>query len=140
MAFKNKEAEREYHQNYYRKKRAEAITQLGGKCVRCGGTKCLEFDHIDPATKTAVVSTLVRKNSTRLQSELRKCQLLCHDCHTRKSISDTGKRPAKGTHGTLSSRRYCACRKCVAAKTLYMRTYKRRKRSEKRVKKVAGTS
>lgn len=127
--FKSKEEERAYHRAWYRKRKQEAIEQLGGECVQCGATENLEFDHIDPSTKTAVVTVILRKNPKRLQEELSKCQLLCHDCHKRKSIAEAGKRPAKGTHGTLSSRRYCSCRRCVEAKSRYMREWKRNRRA-----------
>ena len=82
----NKQKSQEYtRQNYY-KRRNQLIEQMGGKCVRCGTTENLEFDHIDKHTKTAGVSTLLASSS--LQSaidESQKCQLLCKSCHIKKT-------------------------------------------------------
>jgi hypothetical protein len=36
-------------------RRARLIEMLGSKCVRCGVTERLEFDHVDPETKRFVV-------------------------------------------------------------------------------------
>lgn len=71
-------------------RRAKAIEQLGGKCVRCGSTENLEFDHIEAGSyerrpgsgRHAMMWSFSEK---RLQEELRKCQLLCHDCHKLKT-------------------------------------------------------
>lgn len=44
-------------ERYYRI-RAEIIKTLGGKCVRCGTTDNLEFDHIDKTKKKIRASDL----------------------------------------------------------------------------------
>ena len=40
------------HVLWARKRRDELRAELGGKCVKCGTTEDLEFDHIDAKTKT----------------------------------------------------------------------------------------
>lgn len=72
----------------YQRKRKEALKQLGGKCAKCGSKKRLEFDHIKRSTKTATVTTILCGRDSKLQAELAKCQLLCHDCHARKTARD----------------------------------------------------
>ena len=53
------------------------------KCNRCGFEgEPRQFDchHIDPSTKTKTISKL-RSYGTRLVEELKKCELLCANCH-----------------------------------------------------------
>lgn len=113
---------------YYQRKQA-AIAQLGGKCVRCGSIENLQFDHVDPQTKSFVIARkLAGVSEKRLQEELLKCQLLCRSCHDLKTPGDVGKKVAKGTHGTSSSYRYCRCDLRRAANAARSREYKAKKR------------
>jgi hypothetical protein len=56
-------------------------------CVRCGQSDpvLLEFNHIDPATKTANVCDVIhsRASLTRVRDEIGKCEVLCANCHQR---------------------------------------------------------
>ena len=78
----------EYQQqleNYHRN-RAAAVELMGGRCVRCGSTRKLEFDHIDPTTKTWPFIVVFKAWSwERIVEELEKAQLLCKRCHGKKS-------------------------------------------------------
>jgi 5-methylcytosine-specific restriction endonuclease McrA len=65
---------------YYVRKMAN-IEYLGGQCVSCGSTERLEFDHIDPSTKSYNIGKMWSLSQAKLVSELDKCQLLCYDCH-----------------------------------------------------------
>jgi 5-methylcytosine-specific restriction endonuclease McrA len=139
-AGKTREEYNAYMREYMRKRiadrRARAIIQLGGKCVRCGSTENLEFDHIiagsyDPKSRSGK-GTMWTFSEKRFQAELKKCQLLCKDCHWEKTLDDTGKTSAKGTHGTLSAYRYCGppkCEECKMIKREYMQNYERPARS-----------
>ena len=69
------------------------IEKLGGKCVECGCTKELEFDHIDPSTKSFNIAAGYTKPKEVLLSEVAKCQLLCNKCHIEKSKRDNKFRP-----------------------------------------------
>jgi len=120
---------RTYMLKRYRSRRRKAIKDLGGKCVKCGSTKRLEFDHRDPKKKS--FSLWCRTYSEeRLAKELAKCQLLCKMCYIKKSILERGHKIAKGTHGTLSAYAWCGppkCDACRKAKTDYMIQYYLRK-------------
>lgn len=61
---------------------------LGGVCAHCGTTENLEFDHIDPQTKTSPINALLSYRWERIVEELNKCQLLCSACHLKKSQID----------------------------------------------------
>ena len=58
-------------------------------CVSCGETDpaVLEFDHIDPATKTAEVAALVSDGNgwRRVLAEIEKCVVRCANCHRRRT-------------------------------------------------------
>lgn len=91
MPHKTKEARNAYHKVYqlarYHRRRAEAIKLLGGKCVRCGSTVNLDFDHINKSTKNFTIAKIWSASEKRFTEELAKCQLLCRDkCHYEKSI------------------------------------------------------
>jgi hypothetical protein len=69
------------------------IEKLGGKCVECGCTETLEFDHIDPSTKSFNIAAGYTKPKEVLLEEVAKCQLLCNKCHIEKSKKDSKFRP-----------------------------------------------
>jgi 5-methylcytosine-specific restriction endonuclease McrA len=72
------------HRNTIRaaKLRAEMIQQLGGRCVHCGRTVDLEFDHIQPRAYAARrLSYLQRINRYRQEMSEGKIQLLCKSCN-----------------------------------------------------------
>lgn len=92
-----------------------AIRFLGGKCVRCPSRDRLEMDHIDPSTKYKRISQLANYKEETFWEEVKKCQLLCKDCHRKKSREDA-KHPE---HGTKTSYRRCgppACKICRATR------------------------
>lgn len=104
---------------WYDRRHAEAIETLGGHCAWCPATEGLQFDHIDPSTKTMTIAKMWTASEARFQAELVKCQLLCGPHHQEKSLAERGQKPARGTHGTLSAYRYCGppkCELCKAAK------------------------
>jgi hypothetical protein len=106
----------------YRRRKASAIAQLGGKCKRCGSTDDLQFDHIDRANKSFTLGrVLAGIAESKLQEELKKCQLLCLPCHQDKTIQELGQRKAKGEHGRPSTYRYCHCEVCRAGMRAYMK-------------------
>lgn len=118
---------RQYMKDWYDRRHAEATAQLGGCCAACGATENLEFDHIDPASKTMTIARMWTASEVRFQAELAKCQLLCKPCHFEKTLRDRGFTAAKGTHGTLSAYRYCGppkCEDCKRAKREYFTQWK----------------
>ncbi len=88
---------REYMKSYmrcYLKRRyterfQAAVRQLGGRCVQCGSMVDLQFDHIQPCTKSFEISDKIAQYAWwRIEVELKKCQLLCFQCHVEKSKLD----------------------------------------------------
>lgn len=59
-----------------------------GRCVDCGSTTQLEFDHLPGQPKFMDVSTLVSKRYSwpRIEREIAKCVLRCRPCHMTVSI------------------------------------------------------
>lgn len=101
----NRDYHRNYSRKYYHKRRNELLSKLGGKCVKCGSTEHLEFDHINSVEKRFNISDLLNRSKQETETELQKCQLLCHSCHTKKSnkeLKETRKgekNPFYGKHG-----------------------------------------
>lgn len=81
--------QRTYQRQRWLQRRKELIALLGGKCVQCGATENLEFDHIDPATKSFSIGSRTTASKERMMAEIKKCQLLCHACHEKKTYSTT---------------------------------------------------
>ena len=64
--------------------KARAVAQLGGKCVVCGffaWATALDFHHIDKTTKDVGFRHLRGWAWPRIELEIRKCVLLCRNCH-----------------------------------------------------------
>ncbi len=80
----NKEHRREYRQE----KKAICLEYLGGKCVKCGTTHNLQFDHIKREGKKYEISSRVSNNFDNIKEELDKCQLLCAPCHLDKTAKE----------------------------------------------------
>lgn len=67
----------------YRAK-AAAIKYLGGKCTSCGwqgNQATLQFHHTNPKEKDFVLGNIANKNWDAIKAELKKCILLCANCH-----------------------------------------------------------
>ncbi len=73
----------------YHRRRSEALERLGGRCVQCGSTESLEFDHIEPRDKGfSLGRAFATWAEARLIDEVAKCQILCGLCHKEKSRLD----------------------------------------------------
>ena len=110
---------KEYRRRYYEEGRARLIAVVGDCCIRCSSTEQLEFDHIDPATKSFNIKHSMSATDPDVLAELMKCQLLCRDCHYAKTRADI---LARGfTHGTWFgwAKKKCECLDCSAAKRSY---------------------
>jgi 5-methylcytosine-specific restriction endonuclease McrA len=112
----------------YLERKALAIKLLGGKCIKCDSVEDLQFDHVKPRKKTGAGFVITKKLAgvaeRKLETEIRKCQLLCGECHSRKSIIERGYKISKGQHGTISTYRYCKCAECRRANAEYKRKWK----------------
>ncbi len=81
------EKKRNYKKRIRAAKKKKIIDRFGAKCQICFYNKCqnsLNFHHIDPSTKCFDVSDATcRKNipDELLEKELKKCILICANCH-----------------------------------------------------------
>lgn len=61
-------------------------------CVDCGepDTRVLEFDHVDPASKSSKVSRMVADGRLirLIEQEVAKCEVRCANCHRRRSLDE----------------------------------------------------
>lgn len=66
-------------------------TQL---CARCGESDpvVLEFDHLDQANKDSEICNMVKNGRSwdSILKEIAKCQVLCANCHRRKTHKQLG--------------------------------------------------
>lgn len=68
----------------YKAKKQQEFDELRKtlKCSKCGEDRfyCLDFHHIDPLDKEAEVTKLI-ESPRKLKEELKKCIVLCSNCH-----------------------------------------------------------
>jgi hypothetical protein len=68
-----------------RKVKAILVREAGGRCRMCGYDRCvaaLEFHHLDPEDKKfGVAQGGMAHSIEHLRAEVRKCILLCSNCH-----------------------------------------------------------
>jgi len=83
---RNRERDRENSRKRREKNKQILIEHLGGKCVGCGTTEDLQFDHIVRADKSFTIGQALAKSIDKLIPEAEKCQLLCKTCHTLKGV------------------------------------------------------
>lgn len=65
-------------------RKTKAIRLMGGKCCRCGYDKnyhVLQFHHVDPKQKDSAWAGMRRWPWGKVVEELKKCVLLCANCH-----------------------------------------------------------
>lgn len=76
---------RDYNAQYRRRKSWIDKIKTHRGCAECGFKKyacALDFDHIDPATKEFLIPRhLGRGNLKKLFREIRKCRIVCANCH-----------------------------------------------------------
>lgn len=131
-----------------------ATAAMGGKCILCGYSRCvrsLTFHHLDPSQKDFQINCGHARAWSDVVIELRKCVLLCHNCHN--EVHDgmsvvpedaarfdetyatyesqgTGGRKKTGIvpHGTRNGYRYhkCRCESCRAANAAYTKRFRSR--------------
>ena len=76
--------QKEYLLRYRDIKKERIVRVIGEKCAICGYNKCLdalELHHIDPSQKDFTISANVNLSWEKTAIELRKCILLCANCH-----------------------------------------------------------
>lgn len=87
-----REATRKHRREKLQKVKLYLQGLLGGKCQNCGisDSRVLDFDHIDPASKEMLISQRYNLPIGVLEEEVRKCQLLCANCHRIKTFESGG--------------------------------------------------
>lgn len=66
------------------KLKENAVKLMGGACHLCGYYKCyraLHFHHLNPNEKTFTLSHYAKISTVEFLTELKKCTLLCSNCH-----------------------------------------------------------
>ena len=109
----------------YHQRRDELVKRLGGKCLWCETKENLQLDHKDKNKKNVEPARLMSLSKIRFEAEIPLLQLLCAKHHGEKTAEENGKKRARGTHGTLSSYRYCKCGECRAANAKSSREYRK---------------
>lgn len=71
---------------FKRSEKTRIVQEFGGACSVCSGRfhpASYDFHHRDPATKISQITTLFRRGSDgeALREELKKCDLVCANCH-----------------------------------------------------------
>ena len=74
---------------YVKKRRVnlkqKSIEKMGGKCSICGYSKCLnalQFHHTNPSVKNFNISSNIGRYALQsIQNELKKCIVVCANCH-----------------------------------------------------------
>ena len=69
---------------YWRRKRLVDRYKMTYGCYICGYKKCTEamdLHHVNPRTKTARIASMMRSKMSKLKAEIRKCVILCSNCH-----------------------------------------------------------
>lgn len=110
----------EYMKRRYKQRKEKAILLLGGKCLECGTTEDLQFDHINPDEKSFNISKMWSISEARFLKELSKCQLLCELHHLNKTLGEI----SVPHGGGLTGKRNCYCDLCKPLKQLYNREWR----------------
>lgn len=76
----------EYVKSWRKRTKQRIVDSMGGKCSECGYNKCLdalELHHINPETKEFSLGGMRArpKSWSIVVEELKKCVLLCANCH-----------------------------------------------------------
>ena len=116
MPYTNKEQQRRFQREWCAKRRKNWFRNKS--CANCNGKTKLEVDHIDPSKK--ISHNVWSWSLVRRQKELAKCQVLCTDCHQKKTIKY--REPPHGTRNRYTGG--CGCTLCGKANTLTRRIYR----------------
>lgn len=115
---KDKQTRKEYMLKYQRewmRDRRQQWIQENGPCRHCGTWESLEVDHIDPKLKTMQAASLWSRRKEIRDKELANCQVLCKECHLKKTLSE--RPPLKHGSTKMYDRMGCRCDLCKATKS-----------------------
>jgi len=118
---------KEYMQVYqleWVKKRREKYLKKYGPCYFCESSDNLEIHHVDPSEKES--NHIFSWKPERIEAELAKCIILCHNCHVKMHTLMKRKPFKHGTYYTYHVYK-CRCKECRKANADYAMELKRRK-------------
>ena len=75
--------------------KAAAIKYLGGKCATCGwhgNQAALQFHHKNPKEKDFIIGNVANKSWDSIKAEIKKCILLCANCHIIEHSTKSGEK------------------------------------------------
>lgn len=98
---RNKYAESSHERNRKKKNQKNVVNKsrdliynylLEHPCIVCGESDpiVLEFDHRDPSEKESNVSELLKFSANKVKQEIEKCDVMCANCHRRKTAEQFG--------------------------------------------------
>ena len=70
-----------------RNKKAQIVKEMGGKCQDCGlieDPRIYDLHHLDPNTKDYKIGQITTWSIERIRKEMKKCVLLCANCHRKR--------------------------------------------------------
>ncbi len=73
--------------------KAAAIELFGGKCMKCGwqgNQAAFQFHHKNSNKKDFLIGNVANKSWDKIKEELKKCDLLCANCHAIKHSAKNG--------------------------------------------------
>lgn len=106
----------------YHAKRLAWIDSQGGKCKLCGSAERLEVDHINREDKSIHASLVWSRRAEVRDAELAKCQVLCYNCHRKKTNKENKVHRPCGDY--VKYRHHgCRCSDCTLANTEYQRQF-----------------
>jgi 5-methylcytosine-specific restriction endonuclease McrA len=113
--------DRQYWRDRRINRRKRLLDMLGAVCSECGATDNLQFDHLDPSEKSFKIS-LIDLPIDRLEAEVKKCQLLCRECHHKKTLKNN-EYGEPSQHGTIWRYKHyrCRCSECKSAMSKYLK-------------------
>jgi hypothetical protein len=123
---------REYDRERYRKRLDKCIEYLGGKCAVCGSTENLQFDHIDPKTKSFTIATKWKLPFEKLKPELGLCQLLCWPHHIEKTMREGSSGVIRTHTSTWCAQSGCQLVECVERYDQWKEAYNAQRRERRR--------
>lgn len=142
--FEKTAAGKEYMRQYMRERarnfRKNLLKEFGGKCIQCGSKKDLHFDHINKKKKRKRVSDLHSVNDKDVKREKKNLQLLCRNCHKKKTHEawDYGVKKTKCGTVWMYKKYKCRCKKCTQAFKEYKKNeYQKRKQRKQELAELA---
>lgn len=82
------------------------VEEAGDCCAVCGYDRCivnLVFHHVEPAEKSFEMSMGTTKAIATFREEMKKCVLVCHNCHGEIESGLIPSPPAGATYASWSS-------------------------------------